>query len=77
MSKKIKLTWVNDGETFVEDCKLVSENDPCIIVYRSGKVEKNHTIIQNAMKNGLVLFEDDTGIFALFPEQVIHIEEGV
>lgn len=70
MAKKVRLTW-NDGENeIVETCLLIDENDP--IYTKDGKqlVGLNHMLADT----GRVIFEDEDGIFGVFPYQIVNIE---
>jgi len=81
MSKKIRLTWLNEGETVVEECLLISETDHCYtrgLGSGSGSEEIVEGVFEGVfetlMANGAVVFEDERGIFCLRPEQVVDIE---
>lgn len=71
MSKRIKLTWTNNIERIVEECDLVSDDDP---IYTFDGFKPDLDITNKIAKFGYVLFEDENGLFCLPPDQIIEIE---
>jgi len=75
LPQKIRLTWKPViGFAREETCYLLQDDDE--IFYHTG----DESFSLGAFKDlpqfhqGLVVFEDDDGVFLLKPEQVIHIE---
>ena len=74
MSKKVNLTWKFGSETITEEVTQHDgkvETDERIPVMTS---EGINTVTNSKLdKSDLVVFEDEEGIFALPPEQIIVI----
>jgi hypothetical protein len=71
MSQRIVLTWKSDdGAINIETCNLVSEDND-VFTFEGSQVEG---IMDFIMKQEFVAFEDDQGLFGLYPHQIIDIE---
>lgn len=79
MSKKIRLTWMSEGNTVVEECQLLEEGVDKFAAFMEeedgpGRLELDDYISKALFASGRVLFEDEHGVFALFPEEVVRID---
>lgn len=75
MAKAVRLTWKDDSKTIVEECLLISEDDCCYVLHEDGNFEDRPELTKLLMNTGLVIFEDEEGIFCLDPDQVVEILE--
>ena len=75
-TRRVKVTWklkAPEGyreEIITEICDLIDEEHK--IVDSNG--EELPDILAELAKEGYVIFEDEEGLFCLFPDQVLHIE---
>lgn len=71
MKQRVRLTRRNDeGKIIVEECWLLSEGDE---VYH-GDWYLGAESIRTFMDTGRVIFEDDEGVFGLYPTYVLYID---
>lgn len=70
MKQRIRLTWLNIDQVIIETCELVSANDP---IYTEDGQEIDF-VFEYLAKQGVVIFEDDVGLFTLQPKNIINIE---
>lgn len=74
MLKRINLTWKNDeGLEIKEECFLLDEDSPLYFDGANGPVCVNG-LGDVFAQEGMVLFEDDEGLFMLRPDQILNIE---
>lgn len=72
MSHRVRLTWqTRTKEIVVEECDLISSDDPAFI---SGHASDQEGILERMSHNGMTVFEDDDGIFALEQSQIVKVE---
>lgn len=76
MSKKVRLTWINEDLTFVEECFLIEETDPIYpdIPEKDIPPLPQSFLMNEASRKNMVIFEDETGIFFLKTSQIVEIE---
>lgn len=84
MSKKIRLTWMDDDFKHIEECLLVSDTDQVYLKTQNPNFgpDLNNELVSEAVdfldavaKSGMVLFEDEEGIFCVHSSQIVEIEE--
>jgi len=73
VSKKVRLMWVNGPFAVIEICNLLEEEDMNNLYYFVDDVIV--ASIDEVIKAGMVMFEDDQGIFSLYAGQIVAIEE--
>ena len=73
MAKRIRLIWVNGPFAVIEICNLLEEEEVEDLYYFDGDVIV--ASVKELMQEGMVMFEDDSGIFSLYAGQIINIEE--
>lgn len=70
MNKKVVLTWENTAsQKIVEECTLIDEAE----LQLRGKTSIK-SMVESMVNSGMVVFEDDNGIFGLPAHQVKSIE---
>jgi len=73
MAKKVRLTWVNGPFAIIEICNRLEEEDINQLYYVVG--EMIVAPVDEIIKAGMVLFEDNEGIFSLYAAQIVSIED--
>lgn len=83
MAKQVTVEYKceEDCHTFTEECYLLDDFDNIYIdaddesgIICLGTVEEN-SVLLGVRYFGLVMFEDEDGLFGLLPEQIISIKE--
>jgi len=72
VAKRVRLIWVNGPFAIIEICNLLEEEDYEDLYYFDGDVIV--ASVHELMREGMVMFEDDGGIFSLYAGQIIDIE---
>lgn len=73
VSKKVRLIWVNGPFAVIEICNLLDEEDIQDLYYFVDDVIV--ASVEEVIREGMVMFEDDQGIFSLRAHQIVAIED--
>lgn len=76
MSKQVKLTWTQDHEVTTEIVTQLDKNEPTFdppipIITDEGL---GHSVSSRSDMKGVVVFEDEDGLFALPNEQIVIVQ---
>jgi len=78
VGKKVILTRKHEGMEIKEVCTLMADDEPVMKVTSENALilisEDGDWGTAGSMAEGRVMFEDDTGVFGIEPEDVVHIE---
>ncbi len=76
MSKKVKVTWLSEGKTIIDECFLVSDTDTFYSKEPDSEIVSGDLdFLDEFAKDGKVIFEDEKGVFGLRAEWILNIEE--
>lgn len=73
--KLVRLTWTSEeGEFHIEDVFLIEEDDAIYAVGPRNLPIPTFNLYDQMASQGMVVFEDEEGIFCLPPSDIISVE---